>query len=178
MATACVICLGVSGKPLSGKRCTASKCKADYSARLKQAKLSGAGGGSDAGSSSPTASLGSAAQPVEVESMVGFKLWTLFVIYGRRDYDPDALTGYELRNGISTDREKELAYLVHANWKEDVNDSGRSTIVWVKLEEIVKALTDNELTVLDHYEQNNPNEEWRAARERFRELFADADDAQ
>ena len=102
--------------------------------------------------------------------LVGLKLWELFGIYGRREYDPDALTGYELRNGISTDREKELAYLVYAEWKEDANDDGKKSISWVTLEDIVTALTDNELSVLDHYEENHPNKEWTEARAALREL--------
>ena len=38
------------------------------------------------------------------------------------------------------------------------------------LEDIVTALTDNELSVLDHYEQNHPNKEWTEARAALREL--------
>ena len=37
------------------------------------------------------------------------------------------------------------------------------------LEEIVTALSDNELNVLDHFEENNPNEEWTKARAALRE---------
>ena len=107
------------------------------------------------------------------------KLWEMFGIYGRREYDPDTLTSYELRNGISADREKELAYLVYASWKEDANDVGRSAIAWVTLEEIVTALSDNELNVLDHFEQNNPNKEWTEARAALRELHpCDDEDVQ
>ena len=143
MVASCVICLGSSGQALAGKRCRSSRCKAEYAARIKLAKAA-AGGGSSA-ATSPTASAGAARSSAELESLVSLKLWELFGIYGRREYDPDALTGYELRNGISTDREKELAYLVYAEWKEDANDVGRSAIAWVTLEEIVTALSDNEL---------------------------------
>ena len=174
MVSACVVCLGQSGKPLAGKRCTAARCKAEYSARIKLAKA--AAGGSSSSASSPTASAGAAPLSVEIESLVCLKLWELIGIYGRREYDPDSLTSYELRNGISADREKELAYLVYASWKEDVNDVGRSTISWVTLEEIVTALSDNELNVLDHYEQNHPNKEWTEARAALRELHPCDDD--
>ena len=174
MVSSCIICLGQSGKQLAGKRCTASRCKAEYAARIKLAKAA-AGGGSSA-ATSPTASAGAARSSAELELLVGLKLWELFGIYGRREYDPDALTGYEHRNGISTDREKELAYLVYAEWKEDANDDGKKSISWVTLEDIVTVLTDNELSVLDHYEENHPNKEWTEARAALRELHPCDDD--
>ena len=171
MVSSCVVCLGQSGKPLAGKRCTASRCKAEYAARIKLAKTAAGSGSSTA--SSPTASAGAAPSSVEIESLVGLKLWELLCIYGRRDYNPDTLTAYELRNGISADREKEPAYLIYAAWKEDATDVGKSTISWVTLEDIVKALSDNELNVLDRYEQNNPSEEWKSARAELREQYPD-----
>ena len=174
MVSSCVICLGQSGKPLAGKRCTASRCKAEYTARIKLARAAAGDGSSTA--TSPTASAGAARSSAEPESLVSLKLWELFGIYGRREYDPDTLTSYELRNGISADRDKELAYLTYASWKEDANDVGRSTISWVTLEEIVTSLSDNELNVLDHFEQNNPNKEWTEARAALRELHPCDDD--
>ena len=125
MVASCVICLGSSGQALAGKRCRASRCKAEYAARIKLAKAAAGGGSSTA--TSPTASAGAARSSAELESLVALKLWEMFGIYGRREYDPDTLTSYEIRNGISADREKELAYLVYASWKEDANDVGRST---------------------------------------------------
>ena len=166
MVASCVICLGSSGQALAGKRCRASRCKAEYAARIKLAKA--AAGGVSSTATSPTASAGAARSSAELESLVALKLWEMFGIYGRREYDPDTLTSYEIRNGISADREKELAYLVYASWKEDANDVGRSTIAWVTLEEIVTALSDNELNVLDHFEENNPNKEWTEARAALR----------
>ena len=65
---------------------------------------------------------------------------------------------------------------MYAEWKEDANDIGRSTISWVTLEEIVTALSDNELNVLDHFEENNPNKEWAEARAALRELHSCDDD--
>ena len=174
MVASCVICLGSSGQALAGKRCRASRCKAEYAARIKLAKA--AAGGVSSTATSPTASAGAARSSAELESLVALKLWEMFGIYGRREYDPDTLTSYELRNGISADREKELAYLVYASWKEDANDVGRSTIAWVTLEEIVTALSDNELNVLDHFEENNPNEEWTKARAALREQHPCDDD--
>ena len=35
MASPCVICMGQSGKPLAGKRCTAAACKNEYAKRKK-----------------------------------------------------------------------------------------------------------------------------------------------
>lgn len=169
----CVICLGESGKPLSGKRCTASRCKAEYALRLKAARLGDGGGGSDAGSATPTLGAGLAAAVAEAAdgSLVGFKLWEIVSIYGRRDYDPEKLSSYELRNGISPDREKELALLAFAHYKEDANDGGRSVHGWISLRDIIADLSDNELNVLDHFMQNNPSAEWTRAREALREEF-------
>ena len=47
---------------------------------------------------------------------------------------------------------------------------------WVKLDVIVRALGDNELNVLDHFEENNPNMEWTEARAALREQFPADDD--
>ena len=80
----CVICMGNSGKHLVGKRCTASRCKAEYSARLKQAKT---GGGEGAAAASPSAAPVQS-QSFEIESLNHFKLWNLKKIYGRRTYGP------------------------------------------------------------------------------------------
>ena len=80
--SSCVVCLGASGKPLAGKRCTASRCKAEYSTRLKMARRQG-GDGSDAASISSSASTSAAQPAAELESLVSFKLWELFGIYGR-----------------------------------------------------------------------------------------------
>ena len=123
--------------------------------RPHQARQGGCGRRQQHSNIAPTASAGAARSSAELESLVALKLWEMFGIYGRREYDPDTLTSYEIRNGISADREKELAYLVYASWKEDANDVGRSTIAWVTLEEIVTALSDNELNVLDHFEENS-----------------------
>ena len=68
-----------------------------------------------------------------------------------------------------TDREKERALLCFAHFKEDVTDAGRSMHGWIKLDDIVRALGDGELSVLDHFEQNNPNREWKEARAALRE---------
>ena len=102
MVASCVICLGSSGQALAGKRCRASRCKAEYAARIKLAKAAAGGGSSTA--TSPTASAGAARSSAELESLVALKLWEMFGIYGRREYDPDTLTSYELCNGISADR--------------------------------------------------------------------------
>ena len=116
MVASCVICLGSSGQALAGKRCRASRCKAEYAARIKLAKA--AAGGVSSTATSPTASAGAARSSAELESLVALKLWEMFGIYGRREYDPDTLTSYEIRNGISADREKELAYLVRLRFME------------------------------------------------------------
>ena len=175
MATAveslCAICMGSSGKPLSGKRCTATKCKDEYAARRKQARAS-----EEPASASPVNAASCMTQSVEVESINHFKLWEVLQIYGRRIHDPEKFSNYELRNGVSEGREEELAYLVHSHWKEDINDHGRSVCTWVLLEDIVRSLKDEELSVLDTYEENNPSQHWEAARAGFREAHADAGD--
>eukprot|EP00966_Prymnesium_polylepis_P131614 3044071-Prymnesium_polylepis.1 len=74
MVSSCVICLGQSGKQLAGKRCTTSRCKAGYAARIKLAKAAAGGRGSSA-ATSPTASAGAARTLEEVELLVGLKLW-------------------------------------------------------------------------------------------------------
>ena len=53
---------------------------------------------------------------------------------------------------------------------------GKSRVVWLALQSIVKELSDNELNVLEHYEQNNPNKEWDDARKRFREAYPMAEE--
>ena len=215
-----MICLGASGKPLSGKRCTAAQCKAEYSKRRKESR---------AGNSSPTASMAStaptaAAPPVEVESLARFQLWELRGIFGRRDVDPDQLTPYELRNGVDERREEQYEYLIEGHWKEDKHDMGRirarvhhstlapvypcilmlhhahaltharhtpllpdtpaslsqhlslyacSQVTWVKLEELVHQLDDEELGVLDAYELANPNADWVDARQKCRAALAE-----
>ena len=45
-------------------------------------------------------------------------------MYGRRTYDPEKFSSYEQQNGVSDEREEELAYLVRSHWKEDVGDGG------------------------------------------------------
>ena len=75
-----------------------------------------------------------------------------------------------------TDRDKERALLCFAHFKEDVTDAGLSRHGWVKLDVIVRALGDNELNVLDHFEENNPNKEWTEARAALRELHPCDDD--
>ena len=71
-----------------------------------------------------------------------------------------------------SDREKERALLCFAHYKEDANDAGHSVHGWVKLEDLLGALGDNELNVLDHYlennPENNPSTEWTAERCRLR----------
>ena len=42
--------------------------------------------------------------------------------------------------------------------------------------EILRALQDSELSVLDHYLQNNPNEKWVRARNDFRERYPEPAD--
>ena len=104
MSAACVICAGASGKPLAGKRCTASACKSAYARRLQEAKRARTDG--PPASSPPTRApspASSATAGLDV-SVAGFELWELRAIYGRRDYDPDLFTDYERRNGVSPDR--------------------------------------------------------------------------
>ena len=123
MSAACVICAGASGKPLAGKRCTASACKSAYARRLQEAKRARTDGAP--ASSPPTRApspASSATAGLDV-SVVGFELWELRAIYGRRDYDPDLFTDYERRNGVSPDREKQYAVLAFAHYKEDENET-------------------------------------------------------
>ena len=177
--SSCVICLGSSGRPLAGKRCTASRCKTEYAERLKAARPEGSSEveGRQGGSISPTNAASTASGRNADLDLVGFKLWELNAIYGRRSFDPDKLSQYELRNGmVSEDREEELAYLVGAHWKENTDDVGKSAVLWVLLEEIVSQLNDSELNALDHYEQSNPNKHWKAERKRFREAHPETDE--
>ena len=129
-ATSCVICLGQSGRPLSGKRCPADSCKKEYQRRWKAAKSVGeephlqtvpVRDGSGSPSTLPALSPKSAA----AEPLSSFVLWELISVYGQREHDPDKFTPYELRNGPASDRERELAYLVYAHWKEGNDDVGR-----------------------------------------------------
>eukprot|EP00966_Prymnesium_polylepis_P188346 4365001-Prymnesium_polylepis.1 len=85
MVSSCIICLGQSGTQLAGKRCTASRCKAEYSCMppASSSPRAAAGSGSSA-ATSPTASAGAARTSAEVELLVDLKLWELFGIYGRR----------------------------------------------------------------------------------------------
>ena len=168
MSAACVICAGASGKPLAGKRCTASACKAAYAQRLQEAKRARADG--PPASSPPTRapSPASSATAGLDASVVGFELWELRAIYGRRDYDPDLFTEYERRNGVSPDREKQYAILAFAHYKEDENDDGKSVHGWIGLERLLQTLSRGELNVLEHYLQKNPNPEWDREVERLR----------
>jgi hypothetical protein len=153
---------------LFGKRCTSRACKIEYAARRKAAKI-----GDETGAASPL----SASSTVELESLNYFKLSRIKQIYGRRLYDPDTFSNYELRNSLreERDREEELAYLVHALWKEDVSDQGRSLCTWVLLKDIVRSLEDAELAVMDDYQKNNPSQHWEDARASFREAHAEAE---
>ena len=67
---------------------------------------------------------------------------------------------------MSDEREEELAYLVHSHLKEDVGDGGRSLCTWVllRLEDIMCALQDAELAVLDDYQRQNPSQHWGRCR--------------
>ena len=168
MSAACVICAGSSGKPLAGKRCTASACKSAYARRLQEAKRARTDGAP--ASSPPTRApspASSATAGLDV-SVVGFELWELRAIYGRRDYDPDLFTEYERRNGVSPDREKQYAILAFAHYKEDENDDGKSVHGWIGLERLLQTLSRGELSVFDHYMQNNSSLEWEREVERLR----------
>jgi hypothetical protein len=106
MVESCVICLGESGQALAGKRCRASACKKAYAERLASLKAARTGqlatpasrGASPAPSTAGTTSTDSAP---DSNSLSQFKLWELLAVYGRRDYDPEQLSPYELRNGVS-----------------------------------------------------------------------------
>ena len=106
MVASCVICLGESGQALAGKRCKASACKKAYAERLAALKAARTGqlatpasrGASPAPSTAGTTSTDSAP---DFDSLSQFKLWELLAVYGRRDYDPEQLSPYELRNGVS-----------------------------------------------------------------------------
>eukprot|EP00966_Prymnesium_polylepis_P081367 1885088-Prymnesium_polylepis.1 len=113
-----------------------------YKARLKAAR---AGGGSSAAVSTPTAAAAAVQQLTEPASLSAFVLWELRAIYGRRMFDPETLSDYELRNGVSDEREEELSNLIYAHWKENAADEGWSQVAWVKLETIVKELNESEL---------------------------------
>ena len=126
MSAACVICAGASGRPLSGKRCTASSCKAAYSRRLREAKRARMDEGADSSQPTRAPSPASATTPGPEVSVAGFELWELRAVYGRRDYDPDLFTDYERRNGVNPDREKRRAVLAFAHYKEDSDDDGKS----------------------------------------------------
>ena len=168
MSAACVVCAGASGRPLAGKRCTASACKAAYSRRLLDAKRARTGGGASSSPPTRAPSPTSSATPGPDVSVAGLELWELRAIYGRRDYDPELFTDYERRNGVNPDREKRRAVLAFAHFKEDENDDGKSVHGWIGLEELLQTLSGGELAVLDHYMQNNPSEEWDREVERLR----------
>ena len=77
---------------------------------------------------------------------------------------------------MSDEREEELvAYMVHSHWKEDVGDGCRSLCTWVLLEDIVCALQDAKLAVLDDYQRQNPSQHWEDARAGFRDREAHAE---
>ena len=120
---------------------------------------------------------GAPLQAIELgESVSKFVLWELMAIYGCREYDPESLSPYELRNGVSEERGEELSLLVHAHWQEDANDRGLSTVRWVKLEDVVRQLRDCELSVLDHYLENHKSEKSEQERKQLRERFPFDDD--
>ena len=48
-------------------------------------------------------------QSFEIDSLNRFKPWSRKNIYGRRTYDPEKFSNYEQRNGVSDEREEELA---------------------------------------------------------------------
>jgi hypothetical protein len=168
MSAACVICAGASGRPLSGKRCTASSCKAAYSRRLREAKRARMDEGADSSQPTRAPSPASATTPGPEVSVAGFELWELRAVYGRRDYDPDLFTDYERRNGVNPDREKRRAVLAFAHYKEDSDDDGKSVHGWIGLEELLQTLSGGELVIFDHYMQNNPNQEWDSEVERLK----------
>ena len=172
MTAACVICLGESGKQLSGKRCTAAACKAEYSRRLAEAKRARTGGG-DAGVNARALAdfIGDCRA-----RRLGRELRALgAALYGRRDYDPDQFSSYELRNGVAPDRVKQRAVLTFAHYKENEADMGKSVHGWIELEELLRALPAEKLSVLDHFMENNPNAEWEREVERLRAQMADRD---
>ena len=68
------------------------------------------------------------------------------------------------------------ALLCFAHYKEDATDAGRSRHGWIKLEDILRALCDAELSVLDHYMQNNPSADFTRERERLRDEIGEPDD--
>ena len=127
MASPCVICMGQSGKPLAGKRCTASACKIEYSKRMKAAKIVMVElhPGRDGSASSPSTVRPASPRSAAAESLSGFVLWELISVFGQREHDPDTFSPYELRNGPAADREPALSYLVFAHWKEGADDNGR-----------------------------------------------------
>ena len=96
-------------------------------------------------------------------------------LYGRRDYDPDQFSSYELRNGVAPDRVKQRAVLAFAHYKENEADMGKSVHGWIELEELLRALPAEKLSVLDHFMENNPNAEWEREVERLRAQMADRD---
>ena len=70
------------------------------------------------------------------------------------------------------DREKGRALLCFAHYKEDATDAGRSRHGWIKLEDIMGALGDAELSVLDHY----TSAEFTQERDRLRAEMGDVND--
>ena len=92
--------------------------------------------------------------------LASFELSELLSIHGRRYYDPDQFSSYELRNGVAPDRVKQRAVLAFAHYKENEADMGKSVHGWIELEELLRALPAEKLSVLDHFMENNPNAEW------------------
>ena len=208
----------------------------EHQKRMAAAKAARLGGepGSTARAASPalsSTSTATAGTARDLDSLSQFTVWELHFIYGQRDYDPEKLSTYEQRNGVSAgngasplaclalalaldtsplasprphprlalalawaayrrplstslslvapcfaDREKERALLAFAHFKEDANDSGRSVHGWINLEDMLKALGDAELSVLDDYMQNNTSAEWKEERTRLREAIGDPSD--
>ena len=66
--------------------------------------------------------------------------------------------------------------LCFAHYMENATDAGRSVHGWIKLEDILGALGDAELSVLDHYTQNNPSAEFTQERDRLRAEMGDVND--
>jgi hypothetical protein len=52
---------------------------------------------------------------------------------------------------------------------------GKSVHGWIELEELLRALPAEKLSVLDHFMENNPNAEWEREVERLRAQMADRD---
>jgi hypothetical protein len=125
-APLCAICMGASGRPLSGKRCTANPCKQEYTRRLKAAKTGESAGDAAAAGSAVSPLTLPASPSSSVETVTGFTLWEIGSVFGQREFDPSKFNPFELRNGPAQDKEKELEYLVYAHWREGLDDVIRS----------------------------------------------------